>query len=175
MHKRVLVAALGLQVAIFTLVAPNFFTLANFFEVTRLNVELGLLAVALTPILITGGIDLSVGAMVGLSAVCFGAAWQDLGLPIGAASAIAISVGCAGGALNALLISRLRLPPLIVTLGTFSVFRGIAEGMTQAAVSYSGFPSGFLSLGQGYLWGVLPMQLPIFMLVLLAYFVLRTP
>ena len=77
-HKAALAAALAAEVAIFALVAPNFFTLANFFEIARLNAELGLLAVALTPILITGGIDLSVGAMMGLAAVCFGAAWRDL-------------------------------------------------------------------------------------------------
>ena len=53
-HKAALAAALVAEVAIFALVAPNFFTLANFFEIARLNAELGLLAVALTPILITG-------------------------------------------------------------------------------------------------------------------------
>ena len=171
-HKVALAAALVAQAAIFALVAPNFFTLANFFEITRLNAELGLLAIALTPILITGGIDLSVGAMMGLAAVCFGAAWQDGGLPIPAAAAIALAVGCAGGGLNALLISRVNLPPLIVTLGTFSLFRGIAEGVTQASVNYSGLPPSFLSLGQGYLWGIIPTQLPIFLAVLLAYFIL---
>jgi rhamnose transport system permease protein len=171
-HKIALSAALLAQTAIFALLAPNFFTLANFFEITRLNVELGLLAIALTPILITGGIDLSVGAMVGLAAVSFGAAWHDWDLSIPAAAAVALTVGCAGGALNAVLISRLSLPPLIVTLGTFSLFRGIAEGITEAAVNYSGFPPAFLALGQGYLWGVIPAQLPIFLAVLLAYAVL---
>ncbi len=152
--------------AVFAVVAPNFFTLANFFEIARLNAELGLLAVALTPILITGGIDLSVGAVMGLAAVCFGAAWRDLQWPIPAAAAAALAVGCAGGGLNAVLISRLRLPSLIVTLGTFSLFRGVAEGITEAAVNYSGFPPAFLALGQGYLWGLIPAQLPVFLLVL---------
>ena len=171
-HNAVLAAALAGEAAIFALVAPNFLTVANGFEITRLNVELGLLAVALTPILITGGIDLSVGAMMGLAAVCFGAAWQDWGFSIPAAAGVALAVGCAGGGVNALLISRLNLPPLIVTLGTFSLFRGVAEGLTGAAVSYSGFPPGFLRLGQGYLWGALPTQLPIFLVVLGAYAVL---
>ena len=71
-----------------------------------------------------------------------------------------------------MLVARLKIPPLIVTLGTFSLFRGIAEGITQAAVNYSGFPSGFLFLGQGYLWGVIPAQLPIFILVFVVYVVL---
>src|SRR5687767_7724565 len=171
-HKAALAAALAAEVAIFAIVAPNFFTLANFFEIARLNAELGLLAVALTPILITGGIDLSVGAVMGLAAVCFGAAWRDWQLSIPAATGVALTVGCIGGGLNALLISRLRLPALIVTLGTFSLFRGVAEGITEAAVNYSGFPAEFLALGQGYLWGVIPAQLPIFVLIVLAYFVL---
>jgi rhamnose transport system permease protein len=171
-HKRILAVALAVEVAIFALIAPNFFTAGNFFEITRLNVELGLLAIALTPILITGGIDLSVGAMMGLAAVCFGAAWQDFHLSPAVAAVIAMSVGAAGGALNALLISKLSLPPLIVTLGTFALFRGIAEGVTEAAVSYTGFPASFLHLGQGYLWGVVPVQLPIFLAVLVGYWVL---
>jgi rhamnose transport system substrate-binding protein len=171
-HKAALSAALAAEVAIFAIVAPNFLTPANFFEIARLNAELGLLAVALTPILITGGIDLSVGAVMGLAAVCFGAAWRDWHLPVAGAAAVALAVGTAGGAVNALLISRLGLPALIVTLGTFSLFRGVAEGITEAAVNYSGFPASFLALGQGYLWGAIPAQLPIFLLVLAAYFIL---
>ena len=164
--------AIAIEVAIFALVAPNFFTLANFFEIARLNAELGLLAVALTPILIAGGIDLSVGAVMGLAAVCFGAAWRDLHFPIPVAVLVALAVGALGGGLNAVLISRLKLPALIVTLGTFSLFRGVAEGITEAAVNYSGFPPAFLALGQGYIGGVIPAQLPIFLLVLTAYAVL---
>jgi rhamnose transport system permease protein len=171
-HKRILAGALAVEVAVFALIAPNFFTPGNFFEIARLNVELGLLAIALTPILITGGIDLSVGAMMGLAAVSFGAAWQDFRMPIAAAAAVAMAVGAAGGGLNAFLISRLRLSSLIVTLGTFALFRGIAEGVTEAAVSYTGFPASFLHLGQGYLWGVIPVQLPIFLVVLAAYSIL---
>jgi len=119
-HKQILTAAIGAEVAIFAVIAPNFFTAVNFFEIARLNVELGLLAIALTPILITGGIDLSVGAMMGLAAVAFGAAWQDFHLPLAAAAVVAIVVGAAGGGLNAFLIARLGLAPLIVTLGTFA-------------------------------------------------------
>ncbi len=170
--EAILLVALAAEIALFAAIAPNFATTGNFFEITRLSVELGLLAIALTPVIVTGGIDLSVGAMMGLSAVVFGAACRDWGLHPGAAAVIALAVGGAGGALNALLVARLRIPPLIVTLGTFSLFRGIAEGITQAAVNYSGFPSGFLFLGQGYLWGVIPAQLPIFLLVFAAYAVL---
>jgi rhamnose transport system substrate-binding protein len=164
--------ALAGEVALFAAVARNFATVGNFFEVTRLSVELGLLAIAMTPVVITGGIDLSVGSMMGLAAVVFGAAYRDGHLPIPAAAVLALLVGIAGGSLNALLIARFKILPIIVTLGTFSLFRGIAEGMTQAAVNYTGFPARFIALGQGYLWGVIPAQLPLFVVVFAAYVVL---
>jgi rhamnose transport system substrate-binding protein len=168
----VLLGALAAEIVLFSLIAPNFATLGNFFEVTRLSVELGLLAIALTPVIITGGIDLSVGSMMGLAAVMFGVASRDWGMSIAGAALVSLLVGSTGGALNAMFIARLGIPPLIVTLGTFSLFRGIAEGITLGAINYTGFPPGFLSLGQGYLWGIIPAQLPIFVIVLAGYTVL---
>ncbi len=168
----VLLLALMAEVALFSAIAPGFFTLGNFFEVLRFSVELGLLTVAMTPIIIAGGIDLSVGSTVGIAAVVFGSIWGNGHLPIWLAVLVTLLVGCASGALNALMIAGLRLPALIVTLGTYSLYRGIAEGMTQGAVSYTGFPKTFLALGQGYLWGVIPMQLPIFLLVIFGYVLL---
>jgi rhamnose transport system permease protein len=165
----VLIAALVAEVVVFAVAAPNFLTLANGLEVTRVSVELGLLALALTPILVAGGIDLSVGSLMGLAAVAFGAAHQVWHAPIPVAMLIALAVGIAGGALNAFLVAWLAVPPLIVTLGTFALFRGIAEGVTQAAVNYSGFPAGYLALGQGYLGGIIPAQVPLFVVVALAY------
>src|ERR1700689_2882132 len=168
----VLALVLLFEIAIFSAIGENFFTSENFFEVVRLSVELGLLSLAMTPIVITGGIDLSVGSMMALAAVIFGAAWHDARLPIPVAASLALVTGCLGGALNAALITRLNIPPLIVTLGSFSLFRGIAEGMTHASVNYSGFPASFLWLGQGYLGGIVPVQLPIFLIALAAYAVM---
>ena len=168
----VLLLALLAEIACFAVLAPSFFSLANMFEVLRFSVELGLLAVALTPILITGGIDLSVGSTVGVTAVIFGLVWREGHLPLPFAVLIALLVGLACGALNALLIAGLRLPALIVTLGTYSLYRGIAEGITHGAVSYTGYPPSFLAFGQGYFWKTVPIQLPIFLLVVAAYAVL---
>lgn len=167
-----LLLALLLEVGAFSAVADNFFTWDNFFEIVRFSVELGLIALALTPVIITGGIDLSVGSMMGLAAVVFGAASKNWGLPVPAAAAIAVLVGCAGGALNGILISRARLPPLVVTLATFSMFHGIAEGLTEGAVNYTGFPTSFLFLGQGYLLGMIPVQVFVLLVVFLGYWVL---
>lgn len=168
----VLAAAVVLEIAVFSGVAKNFFSITNALEIVRVSVELGLLAIALTPILVSGGIDVSVGAMVGLSAVLFGAAVTDWHLPTSVAIAIALATGTAGGALNAALIARLDIPPLIVTLGSMSLFRGIAEGITRAAVNYTGFSPRFIAFGQGYLGGVLPAQVPLFVFVFIAYVVL---
>ena len=167
-----LLLVLVAEIGFFSVLAPNFLTVGNFFEITRFSAELGLLAVALTPVIVAGGIDLSVGAMMGLAAVSLGAAHQTWHLPLPVAAAFALLVGVAGGSLNAWLIARLGLPALIVTLGTLSLFRGVAEGMTQAAVNYTGFPERFLFLGQGYLGRVVPAQLPIFVAIVAAYVVL---
>ena len=167
----ILVVALLVEGAIFSVSSPVFLTWTNLLEILRFSVELGLLAVALTPILITGGIDLSVGSTVGLVAVIFGIGWQHLHLSIPAAIALALLTGCACGAVNALLIAGLRLPPLIITLGTYSLYRGIAEGATHAAESFTGYPHGFLLIGQGYLWSI-PLQVFLFALFILLYGVL---
>src|ERR1700693_3318347 len=168
----ILLLALAAEIAVFSAIAENFFSWSNFFEVVRFSVELGLLAMALTPVIITGGIDLSVGAMMGLAAVAFGALWRDGHFPLVAALLAALLIGCAGGALNAVLIARFNLPSLVVTLGSFSLFRGIAEGITQGTVNYTDFPRPFLYLGQGYLLGVIPVQLLFFLPVLLGFWIL---
>ena len=167
-----LLFALLLEVGVFSAVADNFFTWGNFFEIVRFSVELGLIALALTPVIITGGIDLSVGSMMGLAAVVFGAASRNWGLPVPAAAAFALLVGCAGGALNGILVSRVNLPSLVVTLATFSMFHGIAEGLTEGAVNYTGFPTSFLFLGQGYLLGMIPVQVFVLLVVFFGYWVL---
>src|SRR4051794_14180185 len=158
-NEWVLIVVLLVECAIFSVTGDNFFSASNAFEITRLSVEVGLLALVMTPIIITGGIDLSVGSMIGLAAVVLGGLWRDAHLPMAAAVVVTLLVGMCGGALNAFMISRMNFPPLIVTLGTFSLFRGIAEGLTRGIENYSGFSPRFLFLGQGYVGGIVPAQL----------------
>ncbi|MDQ3255164.1 MAG: substrate-binding domain-containing protein, partial [Acidobacteriota bacterium] len=158
-NEWVLLVVIAVECAIFSLTGSNFLSASNAFEITRLSVEIGLLALALTPIIITGGIDLSVGSMMGLAAVVLGALWRDADLSMSVAVAVTLFIGALGGALNAALIARLNFPPLIVTLGTFSLFRGVAEGLTRGVENFSGFSPQFLFLGQGYVGGVIPTQL----------------
>src|SRR5918911_2676467 len=81
-NEWVLLVVLAVECGVFGVTGANFLTAGNAFEVTRLAVEVGLLALALTPIIITSGIDLSVGSMMGLAAVVMGALWRDAGVPL---------------------------------------------------------------------------------------------
>lgn len=167
-NEWILLIVLIAECLIFTVTGSNFATSGNAFEITRLAVEIGLLALVMTPIIITGGIDLSVGSMMGLSAVVMGSLWRDGGVSMVVAIAITLLVGLLGGLLNAAMITKLKAPPLIVTLGTFSLFRGIAEGLTRGIENYSGFSPSYLFLGQGYVFGFIPTQLFIFVPVIIA-------
>ena len=170
--ERALALLILLEIAFSRFTGPNFFSSANAFEIVRLGVELGLLALALTPVIVTGGIDLSVGSMMGLCAVVFGYLWRDLHFPIAAAAVCTLLAGSRAAHLNALVITRFGGAPLIVTLGTYSLFRGVAEGLTRGVDNFSQFPAGFLYLGQGYLGGVVPAQLPGFVLFAAFYYFL---
>ena len=171
-HELVLGVFIIFEVLFFSFTGHHFFSIYNSFECVRLAVELGLLALALTPVIVTGGIDLSVASMMGLCAVVFGAAYDTWHWSIPAAIAAALLVSLLGGALNAALISMLKVSPLIVTLGTYSLFRGIAEGMTGGAINYSDFPESFLFFGQGYWFGVIPPQTILLLVAAFAYWVL---
>lgn len=168
-HELVLLVLLAVEAVVFGMAGHNFLTVNNAFEIIRISAEIGLLALALTPVIVSAGIDLSVGSMMGLSAVVFGTLTKQVGLGIGPAMVLTLLVGTAGGGLNALLITRLRIPPLIVTLGTYSLFRGLAEGLTSGVKNYTDFSESFLYLGQGYLLDVIPAQLPIFIAVAVGY------
>jgi rhamnose transport system permease protein len=148
----------------------GFGSLDSQFDILRHSAEIGLLALAMTPIILTGGIDLSVGSTLGLCAIAFGKLWHDAGFAPWLAGLLTVVIGGCAGGLNAALITGLRLPPLIVTLGTFSLFRGLAEAITRGTVTYTGFPQSFLDLGQSRVGG-LPTQVWIFLAVTVALWV----
>jgi len=156
-HETVLWVVLVLEVLFFQFAGRNFGTADNGANIVRHTVEIGLLALVMTPIILTGGIDLSVGSTLGLCAVLFGKLWRDAGLPLWLAGVLTLGNGALCGAFNATLITRLRLPPLIVTLGTFSLFRGLAESITHGVDAFTHFPESFLFLGLGRVAG-LPTQ-----------------
>ena len=167
-RRFVLVLMLLLEGIAFALAAPQFATFANLMEIVRTATELGLLALAMTLLMQCGAIDLSVGAVMGLAAVTLGAC-QPLGMPLAIAASLLTGLAC--GAVNGVLVSRARIPPLLATLATMALFRGLAEGSTHGYAVFTAFPAAFLFLGQGYVLGV-PAQLPLLLLAAIGAVVL---
>ncbi|HEY6169369.1 MAG TPA: ABC transporter permease [Verrucomicrobiae bacterium] len=170
-HETILLLVLALEWLYFNSVGRNFGSLDNSYDILRHSVEIGLLALAMTPIILTGGIDLSVGSLLGLCSILFGKLWRDAGLPIPVAAGCTLVIGALAGGLNASLITWLRLPPLIVTLGTYSLFRGLAEAITRGVDTFTNFPASFLQLGQERALGV-PTQVWPFIVVAVAIWLL---
>src|SRR5688500_12084106 len=170
-HELVLLVLVVLECMSFNSVGARFSTLNNTFDILRHSVEIGLLAVAVTPIILAGGIDLSVGSLLGLCAIFMGKLWRDAGVPLPAAIACTIALGAVAGGVHAPLITVLRLPPLIVTLGTFSLFRGLAEAITRGVDTFTNFPAAFVFWGQER-WLGMPAQAPVFVIVALVIWLL---
>ncbi len=170
-HETILFLVVVVEWFYFNAAGQNFNSLDNTCDILRHSVEIGLLALAMTPVILTGGIDLSVGSLLGLCAILFGKLWRDAHLPVAAAAIGTLGIGAAAGGLNAALITGLRLPPLIVTLGTYSLFRGLAEAITRGADTFTNFPASFLFLGQDRWFGV-PAQAPIFLFAAAGFWLL---
>lgn len=170
-HEAVLLFVVVIEWLYFNFVGARFGSLDNTFDIIRHSTEIGLLSLAMTPVILTGGIDLSVGSVLCFCAIAFGKMWRDAHLPIWVAAFGTLGVGALAGGLNAFLITRLRLPPLIVTLGSYSLFRGLAEAITRGVDSFTNFPADFLALGQDHLLGV-PAQAWIFGAVAIALWLL---
>ncbi|MCB2012879.1 MAG: ABC transporter permease, partial [Geminicoccaceae bacterium] len=160
--------------AVISQLTDKFLTTGNLLNQGRLMAEVALVALPMTYIIVTGGIDLSVGSIMGLTAITLGYSWKNLGLPLELAIVFALAVGTFAGYLNGLLITRLKVPPLIMTLATLALYRGLAEGISQAR-SVRGYPDWFFVLGQGEVLGV-PTQLWLVLVavVIFAFVLART-
>jgi rhamnose transport system permease protein len=164
---------LGVLIALMLVMAqlsPFFLTLGNLLDTSRYFVEIGLIALGMTLIIITAGIDLSVGAGLALVSVAVGFSFAT-GLSLPLALVLGLLTGLGAGLFNGLFITRLDLHPLVVTLGTFALFRGLAYGLSDAD-AVSSYPAWFAYFGQAYL-GPMPGQLILFVVaVIVAWIVL---
>ena len=150
-HEVVLAILLIVLMIAASSVMPNFVSVKSQLILSKHLWEIAILALGMTLIIITGGIDLSVGSAMGMCAVAFGITFSKTE-NLAVSCAACLIVGFVGGATNGLLISKLKLHPLIVTLATYAAFRGVAEGVSQGR-SYSQFGSGFGQLARGTLLG----------------------
>ncbi|MDH3658685.1 MAG: ABC transporter permease [Alphaproteobacteria bacterium] len=129
---------------------PNFATKANFFNITRNFAAIGIMAMGMTAVILTGGIDLSVGSVMALSAI--GAARMlEMDFPWYMAVGAGLSLGLLAGAINGWLIAYVKLPPFVVTLGMLSIARSMAVVLSENRVIYQFGTGGefFKSIGGG--------------------------
>ncbi|HUG62708.1 MAG TPA: ABC transporter permease [Methylomirabilota bacterium] len=159
-HEVILFLLLVLALAVLAAQSDRFFTVDNLLNQGRLMAEVGLVALVMTFVIVSAGIDLSVGSIFGLVAILLGVFWQNLGMPLPLAMAAAVAVGGLAGLANGFVITRFGVPPLVATLATLALYRGLAEGISQAR-SVRGYPEWFYVLGQGDVLGI-PTQLWIF-------------
>jgi ribose/xylose/arabinose/galactoside ABC-type transport system permease subunit len=156
--------ALILLVVIFSLTSPDFFSLENLLNITRQVSVITILAIAMTFVIISGGIDLSVGSNLAFVGVVTASVMVNQQIsPLGA-SLIGISLGIGIGIINGVLIAYLKMNPFITTLGTMTAFRGLTLLFTDGYPVY-GLPKGFSSIGQGYIFGI---PIPSVILVIVA-------
>lgn len=160
-------ALLVLLLCLFAAVAwrfPNAASAINLENLLRNNTEFALIALGMTAIIVSGGIDLSVGSMAGLASCAAGLCFQS-GYGVFSGFAAGVLVGATCGALNGLLVTVGRMPPILVTLGTMMLYRGLATGFAGDD-NIGGFPPASTGLGTGsLLW--LPVQFWILALLLI--------
>lgn len=147
--------------------SPYFLDPWSLSDLTFNFTEKGLIALAMALLIISGEIDLSVAAIVALASTMMGMAVQvGAGTPVLVLIGIVVGLGC--GAFNGLLVTRLGLPSIVVTIGTMSLFRGIAF-IILGDQAYKGYPESFAFFGQGYVWWVFSFELALFLVAALIY------
>lgn len=156
-QEGILFIILAVSVVFLAARTDKFLVASNLLTQGRLLVEVGLVALPMTFIIITGGIDLSVGSILGLTAIMLGYGWQNLGLPLEIAIVFALAIATLAGFINGLFIVRVGVPPLIMTLATLAFYRGLAQGISEGR-SVRGYPEWFYQVGQGDFLG-LPTQI----------------
>ena len=156
--------------AVNSFASPYFLDPYSLSDLTFNFTEKALIAFAMALLIIAGEIDLSVAAIIALASTVMGMAVQaGAGTPV--LVAIGIVVGLACGAFNGLLVTRLGLPSIVVTIGTMSLFRGIAF-IILGDQAYKGYPDSFAFFGQGYVWWVVSFELVLFLVAAIVYWFL---
>jgi ribose transport system permease protein len=145
-------AGLVVLCVVLWILTPHFLTVSNLLNVLDQTAINAIVAVGMTFVIVSGGIDLSVGSVLALSGVVLGQALAA-GLPVPVALALGLVVGTACGLTNGLLVTWGRLPPFIATLGMMSVARGLALMLVEGR-PVSGFDEGFRMLATGRVMGI---------------------
>lgn len=163
----------------FSLASPNFFQTTNLISILQATSVNGVLAIAATLVIISGGIDLSVGTLMTFCAIIAGVLLTNLGLPMYIGIPGALLAGLLSGALSGFLVAKLKIPPFIATLGMMLVFKGLALAIGSGRPIYFNDTEGFSEISTGSLIGEIFPLLPIpngvlilFLVAMMASFIL---
>jgi ribose/xylose/arabinose/galactoside ABC-type transport system permease subunit len=154
-----------LLIVVLSVLSPAFLTVSNAINIFQQISVLAILALGATAVIITGGIDLSVGSILALSGITTAWVASTAGLPFGLAIVVGLAAGAVAGLVNGLLITEGKLPPFIATLAMLSVARGLTLVMSDGR-PISGLPSWFRQLVSYRLFGIVPLSV---LLVVLLY------
>jgi len=158
-------------IIVFSLAENSFLSIKNIFNILRQVAIVGICSVGMTFVILTGGMDLSVGSVIGVSAVG-GAIMMSSGFPPIIAVSVALIIGMTSGFINAFFINEVGIAPIIMTLGMMTSLRGVAYILCGGYPVY-GIPEEFLIIGQGYL-NVVPVPVIIMLIVfVVGYFILN--
>lgn len=143
--------------ALISFLSPHFLQTSNLINILRQAAILNILGVGMTIVIITGGIDLSNGAVLALSSCTAAILLKDVGLPMPVAIVAALLIGSCCGLINGAMVSKVAIPPFVITYAMMFFTRGLAFLLLQGKIIY-GFTPEFRFIGTGYIWGV-PMPI----------------
>ncbi|HHT7131784.1 TPA: ABC transporter permease [Bacillus cereus] len=154
----VLIVLLLVEFILFSLINSDFLNISNLLFSTNDFLFIAIAAIPMTFVIVTGGIDVSIGSIMGLTSILIGVLWMN-GIPILFAVIIALIISCLAGVLNGLIIKMTDVEPLVVTLGTMFLYGGIALVISGGAGAsgyegISGLPDTFVQLANGSFIGI---------------------
>lgn len=158
----VVVLMLLAVIVVFSIATPNFLQVKNLFNIARQVSMLGIVAACASFAMISGAMDLSVGSVVSFACVLTAELTVNTNMSIPLACMIAVAASAVLGMINGLIAVGLGVAPIIITLGTMTAYKGIAY-LICGGISIYGTPDAFRMLGQGYLFGIIPI--PVIILI----------
>ena len=172
-----LLALIAVECGVFSMANEKFRSLPRIFASANGDLTFWYVSIFVTFVMITGGIDIQSCAIVGLTSIIIGVAWQDFGFNIWMASLLAVAVSVACGALSGFFVAYCGVQAMVVTLGVSLLYGGLALlvstlSSTEAYKGISGFPDDFKALTKIKVFGVIPLQIIIFLVLLAAAYLL---
>lgn len=178
-HKLLAFSGLIALILVFSLASPNFMQTQNVLAILQATSVNGVLAIAATLVIITGGIDLSVGTLMTFCAVITGVVLTYLGLPLPLGILASILAGTASGLISGSIVAKLKVPPFIATLGMMLILKGLSLVISGTRPIYFNDTPGFTQIAQGSIVGTIIPAVPVpngvlilFAVALLAAFIL---